>query len=816
MTFRYRFVRFGTTFTWTEGSRDAHAAEAEPWKLYENEIAVDVGGSCLGCDGSSLNVIDHHFFSREGTIPSATCAVMHHGPELVERFGGHGFKTIWLVAHRDADFDAYAAMYLVRWLLTERPAREHWHAAGILAGGRPAANVHEFDWYEPRRTFARLGIDDDVLAVLRWAILLASYAAHVDNARRIFVPRERALHSVLYAGLLRGRPFCSSNNGAFQLFADARRRIEAGLDPLYDVVLERDGEFAPEFALLDRELVAYERDLRRGRRAIVYAPVPAMPFAEAYERIAAVPLLDDSTGEVQAVHLHTMDGGRRLPLDAIYLRDPECLLFKEWARVDVDASSMHQGFTFTFVVYSHERSDGKINTANYFVALDPELAGNAQLYTVWARLQAAEIAALRNHPAFEGAHGHARPGFAGRAGSDAAFFDDPWFDSPNYRCTLVATPTRGTFIGQAGTSADCRDDPVAELVRQELETWVYASRTLQYRDVSAARDTSASVSGSIDVRRVGNISPAPPTCFRFATVRLQDAVDFWSSTLALQIAHTLWTALHPTAKIIEPEVLRAHLFRFGGLLGVWSRAGVAIAYMQYADGTVETLSALFDAIADCARKTDELVRAEKCAAAREIEMAGSGAADLPDRVAKGDEIMRTLVETWHALALPEGRLLNNFVDEIRLAAVARSARDLSAGTKVTLQNDRLGHNIQIVADVQKKVEWLELLFVGIYATEIGHIISEYAIADAWRLVATLCVAALLTSVAASFLRPWSRTEGREQPSSRRESTGQRLLWAFFGIIVLGLVIGVVTALDKVPAAWEPFLKTHPHATATPR
>ena len=139
------------------------------------------------------------------------------------------------------------------------------------------------------------------------ALLLARYAAHVDNARRIFVPRERALHSVLYAAILRGRPYLSTDSGARELFDEARRYIEAGRDPLYDIVVDRDGEFACELALLENERPAYERDLQRARRTIVFVPKPIEPFPRVYETLANEPLLDEKD-ELRPIHLRRMDG----------------------------------------------------------------------------------------------------------------------------------------------------------------------------------------------------------------------------------------------------------------------------------------------------------------------------------------------------------------------------------------------------------------------------------------------------------------------------------------------------------------------------
>ena len=80
-------------------------------------------------------------------------------------------------------------------------------------------------------------------------------------------------------------------------------------------------------------------------------------------------------------------------MDGIYIRDPECRLFKEWCRADHSHSLMGRGFGFTAVSYSGNRQGAARNTSAYFFSLDPERAGNCHLYNVWASLQAEEARA---------------------------------------------------------------------------------------------------------------------------------------------------------------------------------------------------------------------------------------------------------------------------------------------------------------------------------------------------------------------------------------------------------------------------------------
>jgi hypothetical protein len=808
--FQYRYVHFGTVFSADAGVRGVDDPDSDPATLYANEVAVDVGGTCLGCDQAELTVIDHHFFRAKKSSPAASCAVIHHAHELQKRFAGQRFQVIWIVAHREPDFDSYAAMYLVRWILSEHPDMSAWDRDGVGRG---------FDWFEPQRGFAKH--DAQARAFfdrIRWALILASYAAYIDNARRVVVSREGALHSLLYAALLRGRPFTSRTSGAVEMFDEARQNIMAGRDPRFDVVLDREGRFAPEFALLDREIAAYARDLHRARSSIVFVPTPAQhppsgageAYVAAFAQVIGEPLLDD-VGHLRGLHRSVMGGGPRRPFDGIYLRDPECLLFKEWARLDVDSSSMHRGFTFTCVAYSNERSANALNTSNYFVALDPEFARDANLYVVWAKLQEREVEARRRLvPVSPAASAHrARPGFEGRAGNDASYFVDPWYDAPNYHCTLVATPTHGTYIDEAGRQSDLSDDSIVALVRSELESWVFAepyrycdfpavAAGLTERDVPLPDEHRIPV-GAIEIPQVGE------HCYRFCTVKLRGVptkgLDLSSEVLTTQIGTELWSVLHPDAGTITPEGLRLHLFRHGAMLGVWSRAGVAIAWCAEDDAMestvqrrIERLRRLFGDICRCARRIDQLVSGGGPAdpASTDGDLRATAA-----RVAEGDAVMRQIAATLHDLSLPEGRLLNEFVDEMRLVSLAQTLQDLNTAKKLDEQNEKLGEHMTTVADVQTKVEWLELLFVGTYATELGHTIAEYAAPDKAKLFVTLAISSLLLGIATAFLRPWSRS---------REGIGLLLV---FGLII-GLALGV-GAMQMTGSHWPPGGWPTPHA-----
>ncbi len=87
---------------------------------------TDVGGTCWGAN-EPLPIIDHHFL-RESQFPSASAAVLHKASQIRQRFGDQ--DLVWLVTHKEPDFDAFCSMYLARWIIEDPNAAVDWRQAG--------------------------------------------------------------------------------------------------------------------------------------------------------------------------------------------------------------------------------------------------------------------------------------------------------------------------------------------------------------------------------------------------------------------------------------------------------------------------------------------------------------------------------------------------------------------------------------------------------------------------------------------------------------------------------------------------------------
>ncbi|MCE9556733.1 MAG: hypothetical protein K8T91_25570 [Planctomycetes bacterium] len=715
MNFKYRYVEFGTRFISAQGSRSS--AGESPDRLYDNELALDVGGACWGIDGETRPIVDHHFFWPE-RFPSAAAAVLHRAEELKKRFDTSGSPEIfWLITHRQPDFDAFASMYLARCILDGSLPHQGWTELGLRSDGWWRTR-QEIDWYHPDA--ARFD------SQRRWAILLAACASCVDNCRPMSCPRHRAIHSVLYAAMVRGRNYLDETSGAMPFFTEVRRALSdesRQLNPLYDSVLEQSEMFAPELALLDRQTEAYEQDMKRARRTVVYLQRSEDDFSEWYARVSAAPLFQAQSNGLTLNEAQLLPSGqRRQQADGIYIRDPECLLFKEWVRNDVDHSSMGEGFLFSGVAYSDSRPGATVNTSAYFFALDPERAAQRHIYNLWARLQASEVAALAERPPVvaDGAAPRCRPGYEGRAGEVlTSRFDDPWFDGANYDCTIVVAPSRGTVIGPAGVATNLVDDPVAQIVERELELSFLSGdvTALDFPTSGGRRDPVTHQISVIDALQGRAPKPQRGT-YRFGKVELDEDVEILQGTVGEQVGRLLWRLIDVDGGAGVPtDFLQRHLVRKNDWVAVWSRQGVVVAAKKSSQEKIAAIERLFRELANLASETEALIHRP---------------AEDGSVIAETEGLIRRAALVRHELSLPDGHVVRRFFDASRLDEVLSTLRDLSTAAVGRRQaasdsqrldeqkelSTKMDANIRRVAQIQSVVHFIEYLVAITYSVEL--------------------------------------------------------------------------------------------------
>ena len=574
MAFRYRFVRFGPIFNEARGLRSE--PYGAPETLYENELVLDVGGVCWNSDNEDRSILDHHFSGAQ--FPSAAAAVIHNAQRIRAKFSTfvRAGDDIWLVGHLQPDFDVHCAMYLARRLL-EKDADAipswGWEEFGIAPDKwLDSPPDRRLDWFEPDlKRFSSASIRV-------WPVLLAAYASRVDHGRKFACPGHRSLQTILYAAMKRGRDYTDETSGATEFFREVENQIAIqAKNPLFDSVLETSAKFATELALLDRETGLYQADVSRARRAVVMIQKagPGTEFGKWFGDVTSKPLFGGDTaeeqdGSVSANLIHICRTGKfSAQVDGIYLRDPECLLFKEWARLDRENSPSGEGFVFMAIAYSKLRSWGKINDSDYVFSLDPERAvpRSLHLYNLWARLQISEVRHLHELPAGEfGSKCACRSGFEKRAGALGQFFADPWFYGSPYQCTIVPAPSQGTVIGEAGRNSDLSDDPVADLARQELELSFYGEQVLIQDLPISAHDLSTSIQRRTfracfyPLAALGTLPFTGRSRIRFGLVRLTEDAQPIRVGFAEQVGKLLWQVLDPEAGTNLPsDFLSRHL-----------------------------------------------------------------------------------------------------------------------------------------------------------------------------------------------------------------------------------------------------------------
>jgi hypothetical protein len=764
-SFRYRFIDFATVFTGDSRLRGVNSAAESPGTLFSNELATDVGGTCFGTN-EPLAVIDHHF-SCEGQFPSASAAVLHKAQLIRDRFAQPEFDVLWLVTHRQPDFDAFCSMYLARWIIENSHAPIDWASYGLHPEGwlnPPDGPTKKIDWLNPDLSH--------VPPEHRWPLLLASFASLLDSRRRISCPRQRALHSILDAALKRGRDYLSDTSGATEFFDEARASIlQEHLNPIFDSVLEGSALFAPELAMLDRESEAYERDVRRARASIVYLPQSEAPSPNFFKRPNDVAPLQENiaTPDANAEHLLLADTFR-IPTSAIYLRDPESLLFQEWARLDVEHSPLGAGFEFTAIAASNGRPAASLNHTDYIFSIDPERANGRHLYTVWSRLQTKEVEALRRQEQQSDAPVAFRvPRGVDKQAATGTLLADPWFGGPHSPGTEVRTPIRGTAIGPPGARSDLRDDAIVEEVRTELENPIYSAESLVAGPQVTIADFSASKHHHDDVWQQFNLNaalqiPAPQDgYFRFASTRLRADVPIlpaeasggypvlasgWPGRggLAEQIADTLWQVLYPEQPGSKPsDFAERHLIATSDFVGVWGDRGIAVAE-KFSSGPGPSSPADlplrddFAGIVSLARDLDQFtaetffsVTTAPPTNLASKSPAGDGVRDLEATVARGEDLAIRAAQLQHNLALPDRDILRRFSDVVGVDQLLATMRELSHTAAESLRRQQIAEQTRlmearagIIAKLRSRAEWLQVFIVGFLAIEIIEAIAHHS------------------------------------------------------------------------------------------
>lgn len=741
MHFRYREVGYGTSFHLLESVRES-ATSPGPAQLCLNEIAVDVGGACWGVANEERRVLDHHFVGG-GLPPSAASAVLLNAARIerwVETLKARGISDIWLVTHQEPDFDGDCARFLARQIIEGEISHERL--------GKIAAKTN---WFLPDLR--------ELEPALRWPILLAAFSAYVDHARPLQCPRHLQLHSVLYAAHARGRPL---REAAMEFFSSARQAIEErGLNPLCDALFEDVSQFRPELQLLRNDLDAYQRDVARARRLFVLVDEAGSPFASWFEQVARTPFFQ-SSGEIAPVHRNP-PGFRKTKCEAIFITDPESILFKAWAREDRQNSVAGEGFTFTGVCYSHGlNGSASGGSPRYIFALDPERAGRANLYSLWTRLQEAEfrVGSVRDNLP------DSRDDFAGRQVGR-----DPWYDGNAYAATIVDTPWGGTRLKDSDGErwAGKQPDTVEFIVREHLElAWFHPAREVAIHDIPTdGRDAKVKTTWSLGAPSLPSLNSS---ALRFASIELAPGVSAQVRSIAGQIGRQLWLVIEePGVSTVPTDFDERHCLTLSHAIIVWNRRGLVVAWCdELGRAQMNELSSGMEELAAISQETHAFLRAANGRLAGVPERNGGDTSHpTTEHIQSGERLLQKVVRFKLRATRPEAHFFRLFLGATRYDEVIASAHSISlqvATVKVERSTEKsaaeVKQSVAAIQLIQSKVEWVEIFLVAVYSVYLIHYLgNDFHFAHGyvgWSIIIGSGIAATLAAVK---LKPWEHGGG---------------------------------------------------------
>jgi hypothetical protein len=154
------------------------------------------------------------------------------------------------------------------------------------------------------------------------------------------------------------------------------------------------------------------------------------------------------------------------------------------------------------------------------------------------------------------------------------------------------------------------------------------------------------------------------------------------------------------------------------------------------------------------------------------------------------ELARRFTQIKHVLTLPDHDLLRRFYESVRVDQLSVALRDMTACASRNLDQHELAvrahqadSRADAVAQVQTRLEWLEVLVVGLLAVGIIDVITRQvtlpnAVEDALVLVG----GPLFLSFTAWLLKPWQR-----KTTIRAEGAIARPPWIVIAVAAACLV-----------------------------
>jgi hypothetical protein len=238
---------------------------------------------------------------------------------------------------------------------------------------------------------------------------------------------------------------------------------------------------------------------------------------------------------------------------------------------------------------------------------------------------------------------------------------------------------------------------------------------------------------------------------------LDPEVDLFHGAMAEQVGRSLWPLLDGDAGPGVPtDFLERHLVKRADWMAIWNRRGAAVAYKLRAEATVTRLSELFRTMADLTSGLDHLIAQQD-----------QRASTIDQTADEAEQLVRRVAGLKHKLVLPENRLAARFFEATRLDEFLENTRTLSRSAADRRLAKAMADNINIVANVERKVEWIEVFVISVYVGHLFHMVvaENEALRHAvegtiwelggWYLSAGVLVSTVLGFVTGLLLvKPW--------------------------------------------------------------
>ncbi len=179
----------------------------------------------------------------------------------------------------------------------------------------------------------------------------------------------------------RGRDYLNETSGATEFFDEVKSVLQQQqLNPVFDSVLEQNALFAPELAMLDRagrSLSSATCGARAARSSTCRNPRRLRPTSSNIR--ASWPSTISATHPTSTPNIFCLPIHFAFRPTASILRDPECLLFKEWARVDWRTRHWAPALNSPPLPTPTAGPTPPTNKTDYQFSIDPERANGRHL-----------------------------------------------------------------------------------------------------------------------------------------------------------------------------------------------------------------------------------------------------------------------------------------------------------------------------------------------------------------------------------------------------------------------------------------------------